>query len=169
MFLYLLYVKVVHSNTHIPRIALPASCCRQSSSFSDMTKLNNEERHTQPLKTALNSRVPQNPTSAGEATRAGRGGGAGEKKRRKLYNCSYFSQRLQTACQWSETTREHWATQTGLLCPPQTPAIVPKLTLATVYNPPHTIRQDIKVRETYLYFLWSKEKKKITRPSAKLR
>lgn len=63
-------------------------------------------------------------------------------------------------CQWSETTREHWATQTGLLCPPQTPATVPKLTLATVYNPPHTIRPDIKVRETYLYFLWSKEEKK---------
>lgn len=57
--------------------------------------------------------------------------------------------------------------QTGLLCPPQTPATVPKLTLATVYNPPHTIRPDIKVRETYLYFLWSKEKKKTsTGPSA---
>lgn len=63
------------------------------------------------------------------------------------------------ACQWSKTTREHWAKQTGLLCPPQTPTTVPKLTLATVYNPPHTIRPDIKVRETYLYFLWSKEKK----------
>lgn len=48
-----------------------------------MTKLNNEERHTQPLKTALNSRVPQNPTSARQATRARWGGGT-EKKEKAL-------------------------------------------------------------------------------------
>lgn len=48
-----------------------------------MSKLNNEERHTQPLKTALNSRVPKNPTSAGQATRAGQAGGSEEKEEEK--------------------------------------------------------------------------------------
>jgi len=46
-------------------------------------------------------------------------------------------------------------------------ATVLKLTLASVYNPPHTIRKDIKVRQTHLYFQYRREKIP-TRPSGKL-
>lgn len=141
-------------------IQIHTSYCSAYSSFSDLTKLNNEERHTQPLKTGLNSRVPQNPTSAGHATKTKWGGGT-KKKKKKGESCTIviISPTDYAACQWSKTTREHWAMQTRLLCPPKTPATVPKLTLATIYNPPHTIRQGIKVTETYLYFLWSTENK----------
>ena len=139
-------------------ICLPARH-QHSSSFGDMTELNNEERHTQPLKTALNSRVPQNPTSAGQAARARRGE-EGQKRSRKSSTIVIISPTdCAAACQWSETTGEHWAMRTGLPCPPQTPATVPKLTLATVYNPPHTIRQDIKVRNISLFSLELRKKK----------
>lgn len=117
-----------------------------------MTKLNNEERHTRPLTTALSSTVPKNPASAGRDEEEG------QKKKKKGEISSIVitsSSDYAAACQWSETTREQWGTQTELPCPPQTPTPVHKLTLATVYNPPHAIRQDIKVRETYLYFLES--------------
>lgn len=132
------------------------SYCSASSSFSDSTKLNDEERHTQPLKTSLNSRVPQNPTSA-RHTKKAKWGGPTEKK-----SCTIviISPTDYAARQRSKTTREHRAMQTKLLCPPKTPATVPKLTLATIYNPPHTIRQGIKVTETYLYFLKSTENKR---------
>lgn len=56
------------------------------------------------------------------------------------------------ARQWSKTT-----TATGLLCPPETPATFPQLTLASIYNQPHTIRGGIKGKETYRYFLYSTE------------
>lgn len=93
-----------------------------------------------------------------------------QKKRRKSTIVIISPTDYAAACQWSKTAREQWATQTELLCPPQTPAPVYKLTLDTVYNPAHAIRQDIKVRETYLYFLESTEQKSNTllwRPSSK--
>lgn len=74
-------------------LCLPA-CYQHSSGFGDMTRLNNEERHTQPLKTALNSRVPQNSASA--RRQRGHGGEEGQKRRRELYNCNYFSDRLRS-------------------------------------------------------------------------
>lgn len=104
------------------------------SSFGDMTKLYNKERHTEPLKTALNFRVPQNPTSAARAAQRG-GTEKGESSTIVIISPTNYA----AACQWSKTAREHWATQTELLCPPQTPASISKLTIATVYNLPHTI------------------------------
>lgn len=122
-----------------------------------MTKLKNKERHTQPLKTALNSRVLQNPTSARQATRAGRAGGT--QKKGESYNCNYFSYKLRSCLPVVENhQRTVGNTGQAARCPSQTQASLSKLTLATLYNLPHRIKQDIKVRETYLYFLRSKEK-----------
>lgn len=165
----LLYMFTIQIHTSHSLLCMSA-CDQYSCSSCHVTKLNNEERHTRPLTTALNTKVPKNPTSAGQAMRAGWGEGTKKKRRRKSTIVIISPTDYAAACQWSKTTREQWATQTELLCPPQTPAPVYKLTLATVYNPAHAIRQDIKVRETYLYFLESTEQKSNTllwRPSSK--
>lgn len=148
---------------HFVKIQLQSSprfSCQsqQNSSLGDLTKL--KKRHRQPLKTTFNSGVLQNPTS-GKARRAGREEGP------EMYNGNYSSYG-RSSC--SPVVENHPSDRTAAsalrhwLHLPQK-----KLTLASVYNQPHTIRRGIKFGETYLYFLLQRRKIKRKRPMAGVR
>lgn len=105
---------------------------QQNSSFGDLTKL--KKRHQRPLKTTLNSRVLQNPTSARQAMNAERGGQAEKKEDGRCTMVIIPPTDEAAARQWSKTTAA-----TGLLCPPETPATFPQTNFSqylqsTTYN-----------------------------------
>ncbi|TNN71998.1 hypothetical protein EYF80_017786 [Liparis tanakae] len=78
-----------------------------SSSFSDTAELNNEERHAQPLKVALNPRVPQKPSSERQVDE----GPAGRRDPKEGESSTIViipPAADAAACQWSATAGEHW-------------------------------------------------------------
>lgn len=77
-----------------------------------------------------------------------------------MYNGNYSSYGRSSCLQVVEN---HPGSRTAASALETLAAYTPKLTLASVYNQPHTIRQGIKVVEAYLYFLlqrWKNNKEK---------